>query len=53
MASTDNQVDKIDVDGDSRVSWKTAVINGKTYGTVVSGLLWLSQYHPDCCMQGT
>jgi hypothetical protein len=34
MAGTDNQIDKIGVNGDSRVSWKSAVINGKTYGTV-------------------
>jgi hypothetical protein len=35
MAGKNDQVDKIDVNGDSRVSWKTATINGKTYG------LWL------------
>lgn len=35
MAGTNYQVDKIDVNGDSSVSRKTAVINGKTYGKVV------------------
>jgi hypothetical protein len=34
MAGINGQVDKIDVNGDSRVRWKTAVINGKTYSTV-------------------
>jgi hypothetical protein len=34
MAGKNDEVDKIDVNGDSRVSWKSAVINGKTYGTV-------------------
>jgi hypothetical protein len=38
MVGTNNQVDKIDVNGDSRMSWKTAVINGKNYGTVT--LVW-------------
>lgn len=35
MGGTSNKVDKIDVNGDSRVRRKNAVINGKTYGTVV------------------
>jgi hypothetical protein len=34
MVGADKQIDKIDVNGDSRVSWKSAVINGRTYGTV-------------------
>ena len=35
MAGMNKQVDKIGVDGDSRVSRKNVVINGKTHGTVV------------------
>jgi hypothetical protein len=38
MAGINDQVDKIDVNGDSRVSRNTAVINGKTYGIVA----WVS-----------
>ena len=34
MGATNNQIDKIDVNGDSRVSRKTAVINGKACGAV-------------------
>lgn len=34
MAAPNNQVDKIDINGDSRVSRKTAVIDAKTYGAV-------------------
>lgn len=34
MAGTGNEVDKVDVNGDSRVSRKIAFINGKIYGIV-------------------
>jgi len=34
MGAANNQIDKIDVNGDSRVSRKTAVINGKACGAV-------------------
>jgi hypothetical protein len=32
MASINEHVDKIAVDGDSRIRRESAVINGKTYG---------------------
>lgn len=34
MVVTNNEVDKIGVNGDPRVNRKTAIINGKTYGAV-------------------
>ncbi|GAB7332597.1 hypothetical protein MBLNU13_g04369t1 [Cladosporium sp. NU13] len=36
MVVTNNEVDKIGVNGDSRVNRKTAIINGKTYGYLIA-----------------